>query len=154
MRKSIVKAALGAVILVLLVLSIIILRRPKETLKSSLTEDVASISLTQFDSHEAKETLTLADSKEIKEVMDLLEKAQKTRKSTVNDTPYVNSYYKAEIQGESKIRTFNIYQSGRYYYAEEPYSAIYRLSKKSYEDLVYIYTAGIAATPHYAFVNP
>ncbi len=154
MRIGLVKAVVGAGIIVFAVLCIIILLRPKEILKTSLTDDIASISLTKYASHETKETLTLTDNNQIIKVMDLLGKAQKTRKSTVNDTPYADLYYKAELHSENGIRTFFIYQNGKSFYAEEPYSAIYRLTKKAYEDLTNIYTDGIASTPHYAFANP
>jgi len=154
MRISLVKVVICTGIITFAVLCIIILFRPKEILKTSLTDDITSINLSKYASHEMKETLTLTDNNQIIKVMDLLGKAQKTRKSTVNDNPYANLYFKAELFGESGIRTFFIYQSGRFYYAEEPYSAIYRLTKKAFEDLTYIYTDGITSTPHYAFANP
>ncbi|BCJ99531.1 DUF5301 domain-containing protein [Anaerocolumna chitinilytica] len=153
MRIRLVKAVVGAGIIAFAVLCIILLR-PKEILKTSLTDDIASINLTKYASHETKETLTLTDNNQIIKVMDLLGKAQKTEKSTVNDTPYTDLYYKAELHSENGIRTFFIYQNGKSFYAEEPYSGIYRLTKKAYKDLTHIYTDGIASTPHYAFANP
>lgn len=56
-----------------------------------------------------------------------------TNKSSIQDTPNVESYIKVDIIWEDTIRTLFLYQKNKAYYIEQPYQGIYQSESSLYE---------------------
>lgn len=66
-------------------------------------------------------------------VLQNIDKAQPTRKMSVNDYPTVERYYTIEILSSVRVYRYFIYKENSQVYIEVPYEGIYTSSQEFYE---------------------
>lgn len=93
------------------------------------SEDVTSIMLEQINEGESLGQVRISKRVDMDAVLRALSDTSKTRRQSVNDAPYQDSYIQIDVEG-SNARRFYLYSSYKKDYVEEPYAGIYRINHK------------------------
>lgn len=103
------------------------------------SNEVASISVEQINEGESLGVIETADKSQIETILKALQKANKTMRESVNDSPKRDDYFQIDING-SNSRRFYLYNDGEKYFVEEPYVGIYKTSRETSVSIAKIYT--------------
>lgn len=93
------------------------------------SEDVTSIMLEQINEGESLGQVRISKRVDMDAVLRALSDTSKTRRQSVNDAPYQDSYIQIDVEG-TNTRRFYLYSSYKKDYVEEPYAGIYRINHK------------------------
>ncbi|WOO39126.1 DUF5301 domain-containing protein [Anaerocolumna sp. AGMB13020] len=86
-----------------------------------------------------KGSIEVKDKQVIGNILKLLAGARKSLQSSVQDTPLTKSYFIVNIKLPSENHILYLYKYKNSYYLEEPYLAVYKISKTDYKKLSSIY---------------
>lgn len=93
------------------------------------SKDVTSITLEQINEGESFGQVRISQKSDMDAVLRALSDTSKTRRQSVNDAPYQDSYIQIDVKG-TNTRRFYLYSSFNKDYVEEPYAGIYRINHK------------------------
>ncbi len=82
-----------------------------------------------------KGNVEVNDTQVINNILKLLAGARKSLQAFVQDTPLTKSYFKISLKMPSKNHIMYLYNYKNSYYLEEPYLAVYKISKTDYKKL-------------------
>lgn len=108
--------------------------------------DISAVTIKKFNDGTDNDSVQITNASEIEQLLMALADAHKTNQSSVNDAPLQTDYFQVDIS-TSPLRRFYLYFDGNRYYAEEPYTGIYRSSDKTYALFEKLYTAAETDIP-------
>ena len=88
-------------------------------------ESVTSITVSQID-----EIPTRINETDFEELLQIICSAEPTRKPSVNDRPYAESYYILDVETSAMAYRYFIYTENSKIYLESPYQGIYRADQQ------------------------
>lgn len=89
------------------------------------TDEITSIEISDT---EGNLQGSITEAKQIKKFVAEISGAKATNKSTVQDMPNVDDYYKADITCGEKITTIFFYEENEKHYVEQPYQGVYEMN--------------------------
>jgi hypothetical protein len=103
------------------------------------SKEVNVLYLSLVEKGEDKGKVEVNDTQDISNILKLLAGARKSMESSVHDAPLAQSYYKINLEMLSVNHIIYVYSYKNSYYLEEPYSAVYKISKAEYKKVVAAY---------------
>ncbi|MGB5824611.1 MAG: DUF5301 domain-containing protein [Proteocatella sp.] len=91
------------------------------------TQEIQSISITNYEINTEKNTIEITDTKKIDEITNWIKIAKKTNKESLSDFPNVQNFIKLEFNLENGASRLFIYKDEKYY-VEQPYIGIFEIS--------------------------
>ena len=89
------------------------------------TDEITSIEISDT---EGNLQSSITEAEQIEKFVAEISGAKATNKSTVQDMPNVDDYYKADITCGEKITTLFIYEENEKCFVEQPYQGIYEMN--------------------------
>ena len=112
-------------ITVIMMLGLCACSKTADPINLPTTDEITSIEISDT---EGNLQSSITEAEQIEKFVAEISGAKATNKSTVQDMPNVDDYYKADITCGEKINTIFFYEENEKHYVEQPYQGIYEMN--------------------------
>lgn len=112
-------------ITVIMMLGLCACSKTADPINLPTTDEITSIEISDT---EGNLQSSITEAEQIEKFVAEISGAKATNKSTVQDMPNVDDYYKADITCGEKITTIFFYEENEKHYVEQPYQGIYEMN--------------------------